>query len=172
MALTPSFTVAQTIGEPSILTINDTSTGSDGSIAERRVYLEKADGTFLVPDGTETDYIVWDYADGNIEIDVLLQDYALQIKVDFVDASGAVLYTVEGLYLFTLYLEEFYYGLTQNQASTPSITRDTTYYSNKMKLRCSIDEAENAVTYGEDIYAAQAALNRGKYLIDNQDKFF
>jgi hypothetical protein len=168
---TASFSVSQSIGSPSVITLTDTSTGSDGTLTSRHIYLQKADGTYLVPAGTTTDYIVWDYANPSISIDVLDKDYCLQITVKWM-AGAAIVYTATNLTLFTLYLWQFYYQLTQNQTSTPNIVNDTDYYDNKMKLRCSIDEAVNAVTYGADIVSAQSALNRGKYLVDNQNLFF
>ena len=82
MALTPLFTSSQTVGLPNIITITDTSTGSDVLVTQRRVYLIKQDGTYLVPVGTTTDYIVWDYADVSIDIDALDKDYCLNVKVD------------------------------------------------------------------------------------------
>jgi hypothetical protein len=171
MALDPSFSVSQPLDDPNILIIEDTSTGVDGGVTTRRVYLQKADGTYLVPDGTETDYIEWDYSEGSIEIDVLDKDYALSVRVDWL-TGDTVTYTETELAVFTLHSNLFYYGLTQDQTGNPQIISDTFYYDNKMKLRCSIDEAENATQYGVDIYSAQAALSRAKYMMDNQDKYF
>lgn len=171
MALSPSFSVSQPLDDPSVLTLEDTSTGVDAGITTRRVYLQKADGTYLVPDDTETDYIEWPYSDGSIEIDVLDKDYALNITVQWL-TGDTVTYTSTDLAVFTLYSNLFFYELTQHQTGNPNIIRDTTYYGNKMKLRCSIDEAENATQYGVDIYSAQAALSRAKYMMDNQDKYF
>ena len=55
MPLVPNFTASQFSGTPSIITLTDTSTGSDVTIAKRRVYLLQSNGTFLVPTGTTTD---------------------------------------------------------------------------------------------------------------------
>ncbi len=90
MALVNSFSQSQPVGAPSIITLTDTSTGSDSSITERRVYLRKSDGLFLVPPGTETDYIVWDYADATIDIDVLSKDRALLITVEWIGTVAPV----------------------------------------------------------------------------------
>lgn len=170
MPITPSFSVTQSFGAPNTLTLTDTSSGSDSGLTSRRVYLQMADGTYLVPDGTTTDYIEWAIGDINITIDVLDQDYALQIIVQWMTGT-AITYSDEGLYLFYQYAEQFYYNLTQFQASIPLIPADTSYYNEKIKLRVSIDEAKNAVFYN-DIAAAQNALNRAKFLIDNQNLFF
>ena len=86
--LTPNFTASQSSGLPSNILLTDTSTGSDSSIVARRVYLLQADGTYLVPTGTTTQYILWAYADSTISIDVLSQDTALSITVNWVDTNG------------------------------------------------------------------------------------
>lgn len=172
MALTPSFSVSQVLGAASVLTLTDTSTGSDGAISARKIYLNTAAGTTLVPTGTATTYIPWDYAQISKSVDVLNQDYALFIVVEWVDVSDTVLYTASGLYCFTMYSELFLYGLTQNEASVPNIIQDTNYYDNKQKLRVYVDDANNAVAIGGDIAAAQSSLNRAAYMIANQNIYF
>jgi hypothetical protein len=171
MPIVPAFTVAQSTALPSTLSLSDTSSGSDGTITARRVYLQKSDGTYLVPAGTLTDYIVWSYGDPSILLDVMDRDYALLIRVDWMAGSN-VAYTSSSLNVFTLYAEQFHYQLTQYQTSSPSVIDNQWYYDNKLKLRVSIDEAVNAVEIGGDIFAAQGALDRAAYLILNQSKFF
>lgn len=170
MALTPSFSASQILGAPSVIVLTDTSTGTDGTLTARRVFIQKTDGTYLVTEGTTTDYVEWAIGDTTISIDVLDKDYALQITVQWL-AGTTVTYEETGLYLFYQYSEQFYYNLTQGQTSTPLIINDTSYYDNKMKLRCSIDEAVNATTYN-DIHAAQSALDRALELRLNQNLYF
>ena len=55
MALVPNFTITQSVGSPNNLVFTDSSTGSDGTITKRRIYIKKSDGTFLVLTGTTTD---------------------------------------------------------------------------------------------------------------------
>jgi hypothetical protein len=172
MALTPAITVSQEIGDESILTITDESTGSDGAIAARRVYLQLADGSYLKPSGNTTDYILWAYANSSIDIDVLGRDYAIFITVFWVNSSGNTLYSKSGNYLFTLYSEQFLYGLTQAQAANYPIIQDQNYYQNKGMLITEIDSASNAVSIGGDILAAQNCLDRAAYMIANQNDFF
>jgi len=50
---TASFSVSQTVGLPDTVTLADTSTGSDATIAARIVYLQKADGTYLTGSGSD-----------------------------------------------------------------------------------------------------------------------
>lgn len=172
MPLTPSFSVSQNIGAPSTLVITDTSTGSDPAITKRVVYIQKSDGTYLVPTGTSTDYIEWALAATSKSIDVLDRDYALSITVKWLNVSdGIVAQTTEKL-CFTLYSEQFLYELTQSMAATPSIPQDTVYYQNKMQLRCEVDSANNAVTIGGDIAASQNCLNRAYEMMQNESKYF
>lgn len=172
MSFVQSFSVSQNIGNPSTLVLTDTSTGADGAIYERRVYLRKSDGTYLVPDGTTTQYIVWPYANTTISIDVLNKDYALEITVLWVNSGGTTLYTSADTFVFSLYSEQFYYGLTQELAGNYPIIADDNYYSNKFRLRTEIDSANNAISIGGDIAASQACLDRAALLILNQSLYF
>jgi hypothetical protein len=69
---------------PTTLRITDTSTGSDNNINNRLIFIRKADGTYLVPEGVTTNYVEWRADEGNvIELNVLNVDYALEIKVQW-----------------------------------------------------------------------------------------
>ncbi|MDE1767227.1 MAG: hypothetical protein KGI27_13295, partial [Thaumarchaeota archaeon] len=146
MAFSQNFSVSQVTGYPSQIVLTDTSTGSDGSIASRRVYLAKADGTFLVPAGTSTQYITWAYANASITIDALDKDYALLITVQWLDAGGAILYALNSLNGETLYNETFDYLLTQMMASNPYLVNDNDFFPNKSLLRTFIDAGNQAIT--------------------------
>ena len=168
-----TFGASQTIGLPSIVTLTDQHTGTDSNVTQRRAYLQTAAGSYLVPSGTTTDYVQWALADTSISIDALAgTDRTLNITVQWLDVSNNVLYTKTLLFCFTMYSETFYYGLTQGQTSSPSIVNDTNYYNNKMILRCSIDEANQAVAYGSDIVSSQSALDRASNLISNENDYF
>ena len=71
MPITPNFSTSQTLGVPESINFTDTSTGSDVNIVTRHVYMQAYDGTFLVQEGTTTDYEIWDYAASTITFDVL-----------------------------------------------------------------------------------------------------
>lgn len=167
MALTPSFTVSQSFSTPSVLNIVDTSTGSDPTITQRRVYLQKADGTYLVPTGTTTDYIAWSYGVSFINIDVLDQDYALQITVEWLNVSNVVVETVQDTYRFDLESQFFSYGLLEDVSTDNTIIADANFLPNAYWLDTLIQGASNAITYGSNIQTAQACLDKAKYLIDN-----
>ncbi len=65
MPLIENFTATQYVATPNLLVLDDTSTGSDGAVTVRYVYLQKADGSYLVEEGTTTNYEVWTLASGN-----------------------------------------------------------------------------------------------------------
>lgn len=155
MPLTANFAASQTLGEESIITLTDNSTGSDGSVTQRRVYLRKADGTFLVPDGTSTEYIVWAYADTSIDINVLPYDMALQIVVQWLNVSNSILYDKTETSGFTMYNETFNYGLAQMMAGNPVLINDNQFWSNKLKLSELIDSGDEAIALASDLYNAQ-----------------
>lgn len=172
MAFVPAFSSSQMIGVPTNINLADNSTGSDGAITQRQVIITTALGTNLVPAGNASPSIIpWALANSTISLNVLPNDMALSITVNWCNVGGTILYTLTQLYCYTLYSETFYYGLTQNQTSTPNIVNDTSYYNSKMILRCSIDEANNSVIFN-DIVSSQNALSRALYLITNQNDFF
>lgn len=81
MPLTENFSTSQVIGLPQRIYFTDTSTGNDGSVGERRIFLQKEDGTYLTPDGSATDYILWPLATNPFYVDILDKDYALNVTV-------------------------------------------------------------------------------------------
>ena len=172
MAISPSFTASQNSGTPSIITLTDTSTGTDVAITQRRVYLLQSNGQYLVPTGTTTDYIEWDIVDPTISLNVLVQDTALSITVQWLSVSNTVIESVTTSFAFTAYNETFYYGLTESQVANANLTASTNWYQTKMILRVELDSAYQAISFASDIFSAQAALNRATFISTNQSYFF
>lgn len=172
MPLVPNFTASQFSGTPSVITLTDTSTGSDVAITSRRVYLLQANGTFLVPAGTTTDYVVWSLVDTSIDLDVLSQDSALSITVQWMSSTNTIVTSKTISFAFTAYNETFYYGLTESQVANSNLSASTNWYQSKLVLRVEIDSADQSITFASDIYSAQAALNRATYISTNQALFF
>ena len=172
MAISPSFTASQNSGTPSIISLQDTSTGTDVTIAKRRVYLLQSDGTYLVPTGTTTNYIDWSIADISISLNVLVQDTALSITVQWLTSSNVLVANKTTSFAFTAYNETFYYGLTESQVANANLTASTNWYQTKMILRVELDSAYQAISFASDIFTAQAALNRATYISTNQSFFF
>ncbi len=104
---TPNFSISQNQGAPTVITLTDTSVGSDVNIVVRRVYLIQNNAATLVPAGTTTNYIVWPYADVSISINALTKSTALYIKVEWLDVSNTVLYTLTKQSNFNLFNQDF-----------------------------------------------------------------
>jgi hypothetical protein len=169
--LTVSISIAQNNGTPSQMTITDTSTGSDGTITTRRIYLYKADNTNLVESGTTTAYENWPIGDGPITLDVLDRDYALMVVVQWL-AGTTVVYSLTNYYVFTANAKNFLYELTEtNQLSNPAILKDTQYLFNKLLMWEYVDDAELAITY-DDVLKSQLALDAAYNMIVNQNIYF
>ena len=172
MPISPSFTASQNSGTPNLIFLTDTSTGSDVTITKRRIYLLQSNGTYLVPTGTTTDYIEWALVDTTTSLNVLIQDTALSITVEWLSASDVVVANKTTSFAFTAYNETFYYGLTESQVANANLTASTNWYQTKMILRVELDSAYQAISFASDIFSAQAALNRATFISTNQSYFF
>ncbi len=172
MPLTQNFSATQILGEPSEIVLTDTSTGSDVLVTSRRVYIQTADGSYLVEDGTTTDYEVWSIADTSIILDVLPKDYAVLITVQWLNASDAVLYSKSGKSGFTMYNDTFDYGLTQMLAANPLLINDNAYQSNKFLLQTYISSGDEALSYAGDLYSAQQCYDKATNLRLNSQYYY
>ena len=172
MPLSPNFTASQNSGTPNLIFLTDTSTGSDGTITKRRIYLLQSDGTYLVPAGTATNYIEWALVDVTTSLNVLIQDTALSITVQWLTAGNVEVASLTTSFAFTAYNETFYYGLTESQVANANLTASTNWYQTKMILRVELDSAYQAISFASDIFSAQAALNRATFISTNQSYFF
>lgn len=167
MALTPSFSVSNNATDPSAFTITDTSTGSDGSIASRLIFLYQANNQLY---GTPISFPL--SAGASITPSVLNQDYAFNIVLQWLDSGGTVLYTTSKIFAFTGFLEWFFYSLTQTLAAQPNIANDVVWFDNYSKLRVLIDSAVQAIDVGESVYNAENMILAAQYLQTNQTMFF
>jgi hypothetical protein len=172
MALTQNFSTTQTLGAPSLINFEDTSSGSDATITTRRIWLIKADGTYLEDVDAGTEYWLWDYDDDTIIIDTLDKDYCLNVLVQWLNGSNTVVYSKAVVTLFVEYILDFIYELTQRQSSNPQLVNDNQYYANKSKVIVEWDSAVNAVELASDQYGAQNCLDRAANLMNNQPSYF
>lgn len=178
MAITPNFQASQSSGSPSIINLTDTSTGTDTSITKRRVYLLQANGSFLVTAGTTTDYCSWEITDVNtraplnINLDVLAQDSALSISVQWLNNANVVVTSKTISFAFTAYNETFLYGLAQDLVGNVSLSASTNWFGWMNELRVQVDSAQQAISFASDIVTAQAALNRATFISTNSSYFF
>jgi hypothetical protein len=174
MALTPLITTEQTLGSPSIITINDDSTGTDVAVVTRRVYVTDKDGEYYVEDGNAEIYTEWDdFPDTlTLDLDILTQDRALNIRVDWLNISDEVLYTLTVLQDYTLYAKTYFLNGIKAQSENNSLKEHANFYYNLIRLLVSIKEADDSVTLLSDITSSQAALNRAKQIVDNPSYLF
>lgn len=176
MSFDPNFSVSQIQYSPKNIIITDTSVGSDGSLVIARVYFKKNNGTYIVPIGTTTDYveIICDVNGKFIttNLDILDRDYALNIKVEWLDDAGDVIYQLNKYYNFTAYSENFDYGLVSSMASQPNLVTDEIFLQNKTKVRLLIDSSNQAMIYANDINASQFCLDELYKIITNQSFYF
>lgn len=176
MPFTGSYTISQGY-DPSKFILTDDSSYVDeptSTFSGRKIYLYKLDGTTLVPSGTTTDYINFPFSAGNsIELDVLEQDMSLNILVEWDSnnpQSGSV-YELQVIYTFLEYTQQFKYGVVQDWQANPIIINDTGFYRAISTVNTEISNAQQANRY-QDQRAAQNAIERAKYIIDNRQFFF
>jgi hypothetical protein len=172
MALSAAFTATQLLGLPETIVVTDTSTGSDGAITSRRVYITDAYNNYIVPSGTTTDYIAWDYADSSINIECLTKDYAVEILVQWLDGSNNVLYDSSALYGFTSFNEDFAYQLTGYLANNYKRTADNGFNDSASQLRLYIDSGDQAISRGGDLMGAQSCYDLATNLRTNSQYVF
>lgn len=171
MPFTPNFSASESLASPSQITITDSSTGSDGTITARLIYSRLADGTYLVQEGTTTDYEVWPLGDTSITLEILDKSQAVEITVKYF-AGSTIAYTKTILWGFDLYDYIFAFEKVQVLTSKPKLIDNPNFLLGMMKLDVNLFCEETAIEIGDDIYSAQAALDRNYYLISNQTTFF
>jgi len=166
MPLTVNFVASTNITTPTILNLSDTSTGTDGTITQRYVFLQKADGTYLVPTGTTTNYIVWAIASSTTALSVLASDYALNITVQWL-AGTTVVYTKTTLYEFNTNARVLRIQLLKALAANPNQVNSANYFSALSRLSTYIDGANEAVLLAGDITLAQLCNNNAAVYVNN-----
>lgn len=167
MAYVENFSASQNITTPSIVTLTDSSTGTDASITGRIVYIKTYDGTYLTPTGNSGNGINWTLPSGNtINIDCMDKDYALNITVQWVGGS-TVLYTKTILYEFNAYARTYRAKLFKSIATNPRQLDNANFFNVYSNITTYIDGANEAVELMSDITLAQLANNKAKIYIDN-----
>ncbi len=171
MAISPNFSASQSIAYNNLITLVDTSTGSDLTLTNRRVYIVTADGSYLVQSGNTNNYTDWAYGLSSIQLDVLTAATSPEITVQWY--AGDTFVTEKTIsFCFDLQDYVFMLGKLSNQTGSPGILQDTSYYNSMIQFIVNLDNGENAITYGDDIYSSQGALNRNQVFITNEDFYF
>ena len=172
MAITASFSVSQSSITPENVTVTDTSTGTYGTITNRRIYLQDAYGNYLTGNGTTIDYTDWPLANSSITLSVLTQDTAANIRVDWLDSSNTVINTENDNYPLSEFGHQFFFYLVQLQGLTPGIYQDSNYSGNLALFWSNVVAGDNAVSRGNDLSGAQNCYNREINMMNNQADFF
>lgn len=173
MPLSPAFTVSQSAATPADVTFEDTSTGSDVAITQRRIYVTDNNGDAVVPTGTSTSYIAWAYATNPLAVsDLLTEDLAVTIVVQWLNVSNTVLYSSSEVFCLRQFNIQEFISLIQDQALSPSVVQDTNYFSNLCQYWVNITGANVMVENAEDLSGSQNCLNRATEMLTNETKYF
>jgi hypothetical protein len=176
MPYSQNFTVAQTPANPAFVIIADTSTPPNDyatyNIDSRRITINDCFGNYILPVGTTTNYIPWPLVDNPISLNILTQDTAVNIYVEWLDSGGNMLYELDNNYCLSEYNKQFLYYLVQLQSYTYQIIQDNNYWGNMGIFWVNIIGAINSVEIADDIFASQAALNRATFMAQNQSTYF
>lgn len=172
MPLSPSFQISQSALTPNIITATDNSGGADAAITQRRIYFQTSYGTYLVVSGTTTDYNPWPLSDVTKSFNVLQQDECLNIRVDWLDVSNTVLYTLTNQFALSEYNKQFLVYLVENQGLTPGIVQDSNYSGNMAIFWVNIIAGINQVEFAADIAGGQNCFNRATYMRINESLYF
>lgn len=173
MSFTQNFTGTISSGTPTTPVFADTSVGSDSAITQRRIFLLQADGTYLTGNGT-INYDTWALANTTISLNVLSQDTALSVTVQWLNVSNAVLYSKTLPFGFAAFGNNFFYGLGDGQVpiTNPSVALSTNYYQNKVQFYCYLVSAQQAIDIYGDIYKAQINYDADQWMQINQNYYF
>ncbi len=173
MAIVPNFSSAESLAIPQNVTFTDTSTGSDGGLTIRKIFVRLANGNWLTANGESTTIVStdWPIADSSITISLLTQSTTASVNVIWY-TGAAETNTKTILMEWDLFDYLFAFGLIQNQTANPTIISDTNYYGNFFRFITNIWNSESAVVYGNDLYSSQAALNVNQNMINNSQLYF
>ena len=139
MPLTANFSTSESLSTLSQVTFLDTSTGSDGGLTIRKIFIRLANGNWLTTAGESSTIASedWPIADASITLSLLTQSTTASVTVNWYTGS-TITYTKTLLQEWDLYDYLFAFGLIQSQTATPSIINDSNYYSNFFEFNCDL----------------------------------
>jgi hypothetical protein len=173
MSFARSFQTSQTPGSPGEVTFTDDSTGSDGAITSRRIFIQDTEGNYIVEEGTTTEYELWPLPLSTpVTLDLLDEDIAARVVVQWLNVGNTVLYDEEVFVGFSAYNDDFDYQLTQNVASNPLLMNDNKFWANKSLLQTLISSGNNAIERASDINACQQCYNAATEMRNNSQYLF
>lgn len=168
MAFNGSFQISVT-SDPSAIILVDNSTGSDGNLTSRTIFLYKTDNSLLVA------AITWPIAQSSITINPLDKDYALNVSVVWTSSSPLAppsTYTKSLIYAFVGYGVQYSNTLLQFLNTNQQMVNDQSWYFNFAILLLEIQNAQNAISVGANIGNAQAAILRYQLLLTKANDYF
>lgn len=174
MPIVPNFTAQESLSSNNLVTFTDTSTGTDLSLTNRKIYVRLANGNWLTAGGVQSPtsaYMDWSYSDASTTIDLLTNSTTANVTVEWY-AGSALTYTKTILIEWDLYDYVFLFGLLSAQTSFPAVNANQGYWPNSFYMVTNLFQSEQAVELMDDLYSSQAALDRNQWLINNQNDYF
>ena len=174
MPVTASVAVSQSALSPNLVTLTDESTGTDATIVKRRVFITNSAGEYIVESGTTTDYEAWDDfpADTSITLDILTEDTAIHLLVQYLTSGNVVVTTFEDDFSLSEYNKQFFYELFQQQSLNPGIYQDTSYANNLANLWVNITGGIQSIEIASDLSASQNCMNIATNMRNNESMYF
>jgi hypothetical protein len=167
MAFSPNFSISNNIAQPiNTFVITDTSTGFDALIVDRKINVYKSDNSLF----STIDFPL--SAGNTISLPILDKDYAVTIVLQWLYAGNFAQYQANQLFVFTGYLEWFFYSLVQQISASPGITEDSVFYQNMCILRARIDGANSSINVGSSVFNAQNMVSLAQNMVNNSTLFF
>lgn len=179
MPFITSFSITQG-ADCSQFVITDTSSynvEATGTFSARKLTILKSDGTYLKVNGVTYNEYVWPFAAGNTltlsgtdsttNTAFIDKDYAFNITLALTSTtpqSGSI-YTKTQLAVFVCYIMSSFFSNNNKMALSPLLEKDYKFVKDVMRLFLEQESAKKAGIDG-DLGAAQACLDRGKYVSD------
>lgn len=169
MSLTAAFTVGNNSSvNQSVFVLTDTSTGTDGTVTRIIVTIYDAANNQIPGSPFSFAYTL----NAAYNLSVLTQDLAVNIRVDWVNSGGVSQANTSQIFVFTGFLEWYYYGLIQQVSAQNRLLIDTDFFYNFSKLRTLIDSANQSINIGASIFNAEAMILLAQYMANNTNLFF
>ena len=171
MPFTTSMTFSQG-ADCSQFVINDTSSytiEATSLFTSRKLTIQKSDGTYLKIGTITYNQYVWPFAAGNnITLTGADTDYAYTVTILHTPTSpiNGSIYTKIEKPVFTCFTMSAFFANTGKMAANLGLEKDYKFIKDIMRLYLEQESAKKAGIDG-DIGAAQACLDRAKYISDS-----
>jgi hypothetical protein len=170
MAITASFTVSQS-HDCSTFQITDTTNYSapetKAAMTSRYLYLYTSDGELF----KTINFSYSEYPSDVVAIEDIDKDYAFTINMEITPntpVEGSV-YAKSSVASLTCYSKVAFFERQNKMVIEPSLVNNSDYLKGSMRILLDIEAANNSAA-DSDILNAQSALDRIKYITDNDSK--